>query len=293
VERVSPNYEAPPGTPAQLADMRAEIAHMRAAERVARSDVATAEAHQAETAKRAGQIEQVTGTVEAAKEATKAQQGDVAETADANAGQQERQEQVGTDLGTSASRLAGLGTLEALLGGWATAAGATAGVFYLIGNVIDEANSAGRKCESSATEALTFMEKLTEAKMLVGGEAAKSPMEMGRLNQEKAALDAESQRADATEGELLTAREGVDSAAEQNASDAANAAECRADGSTDAAEAAAAAEDRQAQHDQLEADLQAWAERHRQQRAEAVAATEAELVEKGYIILTANKGLAG
>ena len=32
------------------------------------------------------------------------------------------------------------------------------------------------------------MEKLTEAKMFVGGEAAKSPMEMGRLNQERVAL---------------------------------------------------------------------------------------------------------
>jgi hypothetical protein len=288
VERVNPNYERPPGTPAQLADMRAEIAHMRAAERLARADVATAEAHQAETAKRAGQIEQVTGTVEGAKEATKAQQGDVAETAEANAGQQERQEQAGTDLGTSASRLAGLGTLEALLSGWATGASAVAGVFYLIGSVIDSANSAGDKCGASAADALTFMEKLTEARMIVGGEAAKSPMEMGRLSNEKAALDTEKERAEATEGDLLTARTGVDSAAEQNASDAANAAECRADGSTDAAEAAAAAEDRQAQHDQLEVDLQAWAERHAQQRAEAVQGTVDRLIKKGYLIEAVN-----
>jgi hypothetical protein len=293
VERVNPDYERPPGSPADLADMRAEIAHMRAAERLAEADVATADAHQAETTKRAGQIEQVTGTVEAAKEATKTQQGDVAATAGANAGQQERQEQAGTDLSTSASRMAGLGTLEVLLGGWATAAGATAGIFYLIGNVIDSANSAGDKCGASAADALKFMEKLTEAKMLVGGEAAKSPTEMGRLNQEKAALDAEKERAAATEGELVTARTGVDSAAEQNASDAANAAECRADGSTDAAEAAAAAEDRQAQHDQLQSDLQAWAERHAQQRADAVQATADRLTEEGYIVLTLNKGLGG
>jgi hypothetical protein len=282
VERVDPDYERPPGTPEQLAAMRAEIAHMRAAERLSGADAAVADADRAETARRAEQIDLVSGDVAVAKDATEAQQSDVAATAEANTGQQGRQEEAGTDLSQSASRLAGLGTLETLLAGWAAAAGATAGVFYLIGNVIDSANSAGDKCGASAADALTFMEKLVEAKMLVGGEAARSPMEMGRLNQERAALDAEAQRAAATEGELGTAREGVDAAADQNAADATAAADSRSEARSDEEEAAAAAEARQAEHDQLESDLQAWAERHAQSRHEAVQATVQRIADEGY-----------
>jgi hypothetical protein len=111
---------------------------------------------------------------------------------------------------------------------------------------------------------------------------------MGRLNQDQAALDAESQRAEGTEGELVTARAGVDAAAEQNASDAANAAESRADARSDEEEAAAAAEARQAEHDQLESALQGWAERHAQSRHEAVQATVQRITDEGYEVAAVN-----
>lgn len=285
VERVSPDYERPPGTPQQLAAMRREIADTVRLRRTADADAANASADRAETERRAAQIDQLDSGVQTAQQATEAHQQDVSATAAANAAQQERQEEAGSSVTESASRMAGLGTLEVLLSGWVGGAGMFGTIFEGIALVVPPAQSAADKCHESAAEATSFMAQLTQARMIVDSQATQGPLQMGRLRTDEGALTAEETRAQESTGQLDTAQTGLGAAREQNSAEQQTAARNEQRAQTDAADLGARAEQRQSDHDQLAADLQAWAQRHAEQRHTAVAETTARLVAAGYEIV--------
>jgi hypothetical protein len=278
VEPVNPDYERAPGTPEQLARMRSEIGSLMVSRAQADADADAARADRAETAQRAQQLMSVSQGVDDLAQRTDAQRGDVASTEQANRQQQNRQEEAGTALGASASRLAGLATLELLLGGWASvAAGAGAAVSLV-------SDDGAAKMYTLSADARRFMAQLAEAKMLVSGQNSQQPMQMGRLAGDASALGAEGERTTATAGTVSQSRQQVTALDAQNAQDTAAAVTAEQRAQQDSADADSAAGDVQARHDRLAADLEAWAQRHREQRRQAIAQTRARLEAAGWVV---------
>jgi len=278
VEPVNPDYERPPGTPEDLARMRGEIGALLVSRTQADADAEAARADRAETARRAQQLQSVASGVDDLGRRTDQQRGDVASTAQANQQQQNRQEEAGTAIGASASRLTGLATLELLLGGWAAVAG---GIGAAISLVSDDGAAKMYKLSGDATR---FMEQLAQAKMMVSGQGAQHPLQMGRLGGDATAIGAEGERATGTAASVSQSRQQVTALGTQNAQDTAAAADAEQRARQDAVDADSAADDVQARHDQLAADLEAWAQRHREQRQQAVAATRARLEAEGWVV---------
>jgi hypothetical protein len=278
VEPVNPQYERPPGTPEDLARMRGEIGSLLMSRSQADADAEAARADRAETAQRAQQLMSVQSGVDDLGRRTDTQRTDVASTAQANTQQQGRQQEAGTAIGASASRLAGLATLELLLGGWAAVAGGAGAVISLVSD-----DGAAKMYQLSA-DARRFMAQLAEAKMLVSGQNAQQPLQMGRLAGDSTAIGAEGERTTATAATVAQSRQQVTALGAQNTQDAAAAAEAEQRARQDSADADSAATDVQTRHDQLAADLEAWAQRHREQRQQAVAQTRARLEAEGWVV---------
>ncbi|WP_203991996.1 hypothetical protein [Virgisporangium aurantiacum] len=276
VEPVNPAYERPPGTPEQLAAMRGEIATLLVCQAQADADAAAAQSDQAETARRAEQLVTVAGGVDELDRRTAEQATAVTDTAAANREQQTRQADAGTSLASSASRMTGFATLEVMLGGWAAVTGGVGAVVSLV------SESGAAKMNQLNADAVRFMAQLAQAKMLVSGQNAQHPMQMGKLSADATALTGEAGRTTATGAAVQRSQQQVDALGAQNASDAAAAADAEQLARTDATAAVGAATDVQARHDQLAADLAAWAARHREQRRQAVAATRVRLEAQGY-----------
>jgi hypothetical protein len=276
VEPVNPDYERPPGTPEQLARMRREIGVLLLSRQQADADAGAAQADRVETGRRAEQLGAVAGGVDTLGQRTDTQRGEVAATAQANQDQQGRQAEAGSAIGASASRLAGLVTLELLLGGWA----AVAAKFGAIISPFSD-NGAAKMAELT-DDAVRFMGQLARAKMLVSGQHEQQPMQLGRLSGDASAIGSESTRTDATGTGVDRSRQQVAALGGQNAEDAAAAADAEQRARRDAADADSAAADARARHDQLAADLEAWAQRHAEQRRLAIAQTVDRLQAEGY-----------
>jgi hypothetical protein len=276
VEPVNPDYEKPPGSPEELAQMRREIGAMLVSRDQADADAAAAQADQAETDRRADQLMSVASGVDGLDQRANAQASEVAATTAANTQQQDRQEEAGTAIGASASRLTGLATLELLLGGWA---GVTGGLGWIVSLVSD---SAGAKLYQLSGDATRFMGQLLEAKMLVSGQKDQHPLQKGRLAGAATALGTEANRTTATGTGIDKSGQQVVALGNQNSQDAAAAQAAEQRARQDATDADTAAADAQARHDQLAADLEAWAQRHREQRRIAIAQTCDRLMAEGY-----------
>jgi hypothetical protein len=278
VEPVNPDYERPPGSTEELARMRSEIASLMVSRAQADADAEAARADQAETAQRAQQLMSVSQGVDDLGRRTDEQRGEVASTEQANRQQRNRQEEAGTALGASASRLAGLATLEVLLGAWAAVAAKSGAVVSLVSD-----DGAAKMFKLSA-EAGRFMSQLAQAKMLVSGQNQQQPMQMGRLANDASAIGSEATRTAATGGTVAQSRQQVTALNAQNTQDTAAAVGAERRAQQDSSDADSAANDVQSRHDKLAADLEAWAQRHREQRRQAIAQTRARLEAEGWVV---------
>jgi hypothetical protein len=277
VEKVYPDYERPPGTPEELAQMRSEIAALMVCRDQADADADAARADQAETARQADQLQTVASGVDDLGRRTDQQRTDVASTAEANVEQTGRQEDAGTSILDSASRLTGLVTLELLLGAWAAVTVKAGAVVSLV------SDDAAAKMYELSEDAGRFMLQLAQAKMVVSGQSAQHPLQMGRLAGDAAAIGAEGERTTGTADSVDTSRKQVTALGAQNAADTAAAVAFEQRAQLDSSEATAAVDETQARHDQLAADLDAWARRHREERREAIAKTRIRLQDERWV----------
>jgi hypothetical protein len=279
VERVNPDYEAPPGTPEQLANAREAIRVALAAQAQARADATSAAKDRAVTRRRHGQLDGLDDNLGTLAERTTEQRQFTTSTATANREQQKRQESAGTDLTGSASRFAGMATLSVMLRGWADGASVAATIVGVFSD--DGAN----KIRKSGGDARRFLSQLDRAKLVVDEQRERQPLRIGRLAGDQASLAAEGQRGAATDETNQRSVRQLALIRTQNSQDeqAAGQAEDRAQ--SDAAESGRTAADLRGRHDQLSAALQAWAQRHAEQRRVAVAQTSDRLRAAGYEVV--------
>jgi hypothetical protein len=277
VVAVNPDYERPPGTPEELAQMRSAIAALMVCRDQADADADAARSDQAEAARNAADLQTVASGVDDLGRRADQQRTDVASTAEANRQQQDRQEEAGTALLDSGSRLTGLAALETMLLAWA-------GIAYGVGKVVSLASDDGAAyMYGLSDEATRFMAQLTQAKMLVSEQGGQHPLQMGRLAGDATAIGAEGERTEATADSVDRSRKQVTALGTQNAADTAAAVAFEQRAEQDSSETTAAVDETQARHDQLAADLDMWARRHREQRRQAIEQTRARLRAEGWV----------
>ena len=262
--------------------MRAEIADMLVCRVRADAEAASARADRATTDHRAADLSSVDGGVAGLDQRAGEQAAAVSATGQANAQQRDRQEEAGVAVGESASRLAGLATLELLLAGWAAVTAHAGAAISLV------SEDGAAKMRRLNADAVRFMGQLVRARMLVGEQQSAHPLQAGRLAGDADAIEAEGTRTEDTRSGVTGARQQVEALRDQNTRDAAGAAEAERRAARDAATAGEAAEQTQARHDQLAAELAAWAQRHREQRRAAVAGTCERLTGQGYEVIHAS-----
>jgi hypothetical protein len=261
--------------------MRLQISSLLVCRDQADADIDASRSDRAVTVRRTGELTTIGGHLQVLGQHTTDQQQQVTTTGQANQQQQQRQTETGSGIESSASRLAGLATLEALLGGWAAVTGTAAKAIGLV------SASGAAKINQVNADARRFMGQLTQAKLLVSGQQSQHPLMMGRLTGNAATIQGEGGRATGILGQVDQSRLRVVAMQEQNQRDATAAETAEERAARDARLAAETADQTQARHDQLAADLQAWAQRHAEQRRFAVTQTADKLTAKGFEVLDA------
>jgi hypothetical protein len=264
VERVNPAYEPPPGTPKDLARMRAAIAAALEGRANAAKDVRQSSQSEKTLERREQDAKKLREETSEMLDANKAHKQQTANRLTANAQEKDRITSATEQLGKSASQIAGTATLEVLLAGWA---GFTAiAEDWLPG-------SASKAFGDMNRDATTFMGQLAEVKGVLGTERAAAPAQGAANTANRTQLDATNRDAAKTGGELARARAAAEQNEARQREEKAAAGKRTAEAARDAAEAEAKAAEGQQEHDALLEEMLAWAERHRAARQAAVQAT--------------------
>lgn len=271
VERVNPDYPAPPGTPEQLQQMQQEISRLL-------RDRAAAEQESQHQASRVEQCEANRPTIEQTVDdsaqglsAVQAHEASIAAHEAANQAQQQRQQQAQGLVSGYPSRATGLAVLEGPLAAWQ---GFTSLASHLPGD-------AGDRMLQMNAEANRMQEAFGQMDSQMQGTDAAQPARQAELQGDSARLDATGTQAGQSGEDLRTAQAGAQSLRQSNDS-----AQTEAEGLQSAADQQAqqlgdSAAQRQEQAQTLSEQLQAWAAAHRAARQHAIAATVQRLNAQG------------
>jgi hypothetical protein len=274
VQRVNPHYSPPPGTPDQVVALQNEIVNLLAvrarAEVESEHEADRVQACEANRAPIAASIADAHGSLGAVR----AHEQAIARRDAMNLQQQQRQQKSASLTGSYAEKATGLGILETPLAAWE---GFTSLASHLPG-------SAGDKMAELNTDARNMQDAFGKMDGHMGHADGEQPARAAELDNDSQRIASTGAQAQASHEQLQTAADGA--AGLQSANEATlGAAQQRqqaADQRRDELDAAAA--DRQASADSLAEQMRAWAQTHRDERAQAVAATVAQLQDKGKIV---------
>ena len=274
VERVNPHYSSPPGTPDQVVALQNEILNLLAvrarAEAESQHEGQRVEACEANRAP----ITATLATTHGGLGAVRAHEQAVARHDAANQAQQQRQQEAAAKTGGYGNQAAGMGVIEAPLAAWE---GFTSLASHLPG-------SAGDKMAAMNAEAKKMQDAFGQMGAHMLGADGEQPARAASLADDSARIAATDAQAQASHQDLQSSADGA--AGLQSANNATLAAAQQRQQLADkrSEELQSAADDRQAQADSLAAQMQAWAQAHRDERTQAVAATVARLQAQGKIV---------
>ena len=263
VERANPAYTDPPCTPAQIEAIRGHIAELRQAraqtthaERQMEGQMARHEANQQPLA-------QTTETVEAGAAASEEHTGEVESTAEANAGQQERQTEVNEAVSHYADHQSDIDSLR-------TPVRAFQGMMDLASYLPDDAGDAMADMNRDATNMLASFDEMDAAMADQGTSGGEC---VAQLESDAGEIEGANTMAGETNATLASAT--TDAAELESRNDAAlSQATDRRDAATDAtSQIDANIEEQEAEAASLSQQLQSWAQEHRAARLAAVDAT--------------------
>ena len=275
VERVSPAYPPPPGTPQQLASMRASIRAALEARANAAKDAQQSRQTEGQLRKREQGAKQLGAETAAMLVSHQAHQQTTSERMQANTQERTQIASAEAQVKRGASQLAGTATLEVLLTGWA-------GFTSLAEDWLPGA--ASRAFGDMNRDATKFMAQLAEVKGLMGQEQAAGPVHQATNTGNRAQLDATRAQASQT-GQTLAAAKQAAARSQSEHAEERKAAEQRGEqADQDVAEAAATAQSAQEQHDALLEQLVAWAELHKAARQAAVESTVERVTAEGRVV---------
>ena len=274
VERVNPHYSSPPGTPDQIVALQNEILNLLAVRARAEAESRHEEARIAACEDNQAPIAATLADTRGGISAVRAHQQAIARHDAANQAQQQRQEQTARMTGDYAGKAEGLRALETPLSAWE---GFTSIASHLPG-------SAGDKMAQMNAEATRMHDSIDHMDSRMAGADGAQPGRAAELADHAQRIAATGEQAQSTHKEMQSAEKGA--AGLQSANDAAlAAAQERQQAANDRGdELGAAADERQAQADSLAAQMRAWAQIHRDERAQAIAATTTRLQGEGKIV---------
>ena len=274
VERVNPHYSSPPGTPDQIVALQNEILNLLAVRARAEAEsqhegerVDACEDNRAPIAATLADTRGGLGAVRAHEQAVQRRDA-------ANQAQQQRQQESEGLTSGYPDKATGLAVLEVPLAAWE---GFTSLASHLPG-------SAGDRMSEMNGEARRMQDAFAQMGNHMAGADGAQPARAAALTDDSARIAATGEQAQSSHEELQTAADGA--VGLQSANDATLAAAQQRQQAADqrSAELQSAADDRQAAADSLATQMQAWAQAHRDERSQAIAATAARLQGEGKIV---------
>jgi hypothetical protein len=275
VERVNPEYAAPPATPAQITAVQNEIMNLLTVRAAAEQEAEQQRGRADQCEENQGPIQQTVDDTSSGISAVQAHDAAVARRTAVNQEQQQRQQESQGLVAGYPSRATGLVALSVPLDAWE---GFTSLASHLPG---DAGDSMLRMNQEARQMQDAFAQMGAE---MLGVETA-GPAREAELQGDQGRLEATSEQAQTSDQQLNTASEGA--AGLQDANEAAlaeaNQREEAATGRAD--ECSEAVAEREERAGSLAEQLRAWAAAHAQARQAAIAATEQRLVSEGRTVL--------
>jgi Domain of unknown function (DUF4157) len=274
VERVSPQYSNPPGTPQQLAAIQLEIENLLAARAMA--EQASQQMSQQEAHHQAQQhpIRQAVQDAGAALSASQAHQQAVARHEQTNQAQQQRQQEAQTLVSGYPSRAAGIAVLTVPL---TIFRGFTSLGSHLPG-------SAGQKMSQMNQDSQRLQSDFAQMAVNMATQSDAQPARQQELQNDAARLQATNQQTTTTQENFQTAQSGAQNMQQSNETTLAQAQAARTEADNQQSDLTQAADRKQQQAQMLSQELQAWASAHKAARQAAINETQKRLRRQGYIV---------
>ncbi|WP_460890944.1 hypothetical protein, partial [Ramlibacter alkalitolerans] len=271
VERVSPEYQPPPGTPEQLEQMKQEIANLLADRARAEQEAQHQSERVAQCDANSGPLEQTVSDAAQGISAVQAQQQSVAAHEAANQAQQQRQQEAQGLVSGYPSRATGLAVLSGPLAAWE---GFTSLASHLPGD-------AGDKMLEMNAEARRMQEAFGEMGAQMVGLDSAQPERAASLQGDATRLDATGSQAQTSEADLRSAHAGARGLQQSNEQARGEAERLEAGAQEQERSLADAAAQRQQEAQTLAEQMQAWAQEHRAARQRAIEQTMERLRGEG------------
>ena len=275
VERVNPDYPPPPGTPAQIDQMQNEIMNLLTMRATAEQEADRQEGRADQCRENQAPIEQTVRDTRAGVSAVEAHDQAVGRRQEVNQEQQQRQQESQGLVSGYPGRVAGMTALTVPLAAWE-------GFTSLASHLPGEAGDRMLEMNHDAQQLEAGFDQMA-AQML--GVSSGGPAREAGLTSDAERLDATDQQAKTSDQQLHTASEGAAQLRQANFATQSEAVRAQQAAIGRAQECTAAVEQRQEQANTLSQQLQEWAQAHKAARDAAIAATEAQLKEKGYTVL--------
>ncbi len=268
---INPAYPSPPGTPAELEALMDQVAVSRAAQ----SELATTESAMQVQASEQETHQTQLGEADVVAQDLATGRGDHQATVDSteqtNADQQATSDDALTSLGRSAEEATALTTL---VGSLRVFQGLAHLFTYLPGDL-------GREAEGAKADAGGLIESLNRVSETDTVEAG---VETGQqvIEQDAGRITTVSMEGESTDAELTAGEAQITALTDANAQALAETEGVEAQAAAERRDAASSEEDAQSTHDDLLAQLQQWAQDHRQAREDAIANAVSEYEALGY-----------
>ncbi len=264
VERANPAYPEPPCTPAQIEAIRGHISELRQARAQATHAEGQMDAEIATHTANEGPLAETVATTEAGLEATEQHAEKTQCTADANAGQQERQTEVAENVSHYSEH-------ESAIDGLRTPARAFQGMMDLASYLPGDAGEAMAGMNRDATQMLSAFDEMdaSMAAQETAGETCTT-----KLEDDATQLEATSTEGEATHEQLTTAQTDATTIEEQNTCAVEEATENRSAAEMAGGEIDSKIDEQESKAESLAQQLQSWAEAHRAARMTALSDTQ-------------------
>lgn len=276
---VTPNYTAPPGTPADLEALQCEIDSLRSQESRAARTERTAASEVAEGQQNMSTMEQTIAQTDQSITHAQEHQQETQNRTQANQQGQQQQRQAQETTGSYAERAAGMGTLKVLLNGFI-------GMMHLFSYL---PGGARRYAERTSGDARRFLNSLNQADQAVAGVRAQQPQQQAQWQTEQQQLQSTQQQNQTTQEQLNTTREGAVGLQQENQSRTENAQEVQERASQQREQICTEIEQREQQAETLSSQMTEWSVQHQEERQNALITAQQNAEAQGMTVVGVNE----
>jgi hypothetical protein len=274
VEKVNPKYTDPPGTPAQLKAIQAEIENLLAARAQAEQAEAKMTAAESHHQANQGPIQQAVQGTQGGITATQAHQQAVARTQQSNQEQQQRQGETKSKVESYADRAAGIAALETPL---AAFQGFTHFASMLPGDI-------GAAMHKMSQDADHMQKAFAQMGAAMVQQNSAQPARQQELQGHATQIQATGTKAKTSEEDLKKANKGAESLQKHNLKKVQEATGAKTQATTQKTQLSDASDKKKQQHDTLAQELQSWATAHKAARDAAIDETKKKGEAEGKVV---------